>query len=563
MDTERVASSISNFLMQKNVLLISGATLFVLVAGTAWYTSNNSERDAYIVTRGPLEQSVAFSGTITPQNRITLAFERAGTVSSLPFDVGDVVQRGSVVAALDASTANAQREREAAILEAEQAVLEELLSGTRNEEVSVSQAQLSQSEAKLTEATESLVAAMINAFTVADTALERTADPLFNDPASGTPTVKYTTSNRVLEIDLENQRLQLSATFDEWRTDVQRLKEWESHTTTTTNPFASAPLLLRSLLGAAIVATETAPSDGIDVTSYAQLSRSRLIETVSFLQDLSAYTGYLSTTSGLTQAQIDTLIGNVSVDRANLQNALSTLSSKRDAYTSARTAVAVSQEQLALAQAPTRIEDIAAQRAKVRAQLSAVQSADVEIAKHTLRSPVEAVITERYVEQGELLTVGTDVLTLDTAGAFVVEARVSELDVVLLTEGMEAVVTTDAYGPMQKFGATLRHIDPAESVVNGVPGYGVELLLNEDADVLKAGMTANVQIRITLANDTLSIPSGLIEYTSTGAYAHVLRSGIVERIPVTTGVETTSGRVQILSGLSEGDRVVAYDQNRN
>ncbi|QSH39476.1 efflux RND transporter periplasmic adaptor subunit [Candidatus Kaiserbacteria bacterium] len=562
MNVSSLVDTIFRILTKKEVLIALVVIIPLVIAGSIYTTTQNTEGVVYPVVRQPLEQQVLFSGAVIPQTRVILSFERSGKIESLPYTVGDTVMRNGIIASLNADAATAAYQREVALLDSENAILDELLGGNRSEEVAVVQAQLEQSNALLTESTEGLVAAIINAVTVVDTAMERTAKPLFNDPDSNTPTIKYTTTNRSLEIELENEHLQMNALLKSWKNEVSVLKKWQSFTKSEGARNINSALSVQNLLGAAIAAvfdTTTEP----DFAALAQTARNNLVRTTSFFQDLGTYTGVLSLSSNLSQTDINTYVANVSIDRANIQTALASLSTKREAYISAQTSLAVSTQELDLSSAGPRIEDVSTQRAKIRAQESAVQSAAVELDTHVLRAPFNAIVTERFVEKGELVTTGTQALTLDADGTFEVEARVSELDVVLIEEGMVADVTTDAYGSDISFPATLTRIDPAESIVDGVAGYGVTLTLGEDANILKAGMTANVSINVVLSEDALVIPAGLVERTAEGAFVYVLRDGKRTRTPVTLGLETIDGLVNILTGVEEDDRIVPYEETRN
>ena len=562
MSLNALPSVLTSALLKKPVLITLGVVGALTIVGvTVSSHQDASQKTRYTVTRDVLEQSVFFSGSVVPQSRVTLAFERPGRVASLPYDVGDTVVARATVATLDADTAHATRAQQAALLESEQAALDELLSGTRQEEIAVSQAQVTQREVLVVESRESLTAAIINAFTVADTALERTADPLFDDPTSATPNIRYTTTQNAIELALENERLALEPVRREWRSDIATLEAWQARAAEQAYTRAAPPFVHR-LLGATITATLVAETEP-DITLLAQRARERTLRFAAFFENLNTYTGNLTLTSGLTQTQIDSFTASVATERAALQTALSTLVTKREGFVTAQSNLRVATEQLTLAQAPTRAEAIAAARARVRAQQSAVQSADVEIQKHILRAPQHGVVTQVHVEEGELVTTSTSAITLDASGSFEVDARVSELDVVLLEEGMHAEVTTDAYGPTRTFPGTLTRIDPAESVVNGVPGYGVVVTLTDDASILKAGMTANVTVSVVLANDVLIAPNGFIERTADGAFVYVVERNKVQRTRVTLGAQTVDGRVAILEGLVAGTTLVPYAEARD
>ena len=95
-------------------VLIASAVLVVLLAGL-WYLRKPSGAEASAsfrtaeVTRGNLEVIVSATGTLEPVNQVDVGTEVSGTVRSVLVDYNDLVKKGQVLALLDTTRLEAQR----------------------------------------------------------------------------------------------------------------------------------------------------------------------------------------------------------------------------------------------------------------------------------------------------------------------------------------------------------------------------------------------------------------------------------------------------------------------
>ena len=233
-------------------------------------------------------------------------------------------------------------------------------------------------------------------------------------------------------------------------------------------------------------------------------------------------------------------------------SAITTATTGRD---DAAAVLANARDALALAQAGSTPEQVAAQAARWRAAEATVQSYAAQLAQTVLRAPFAGVVTRRDARAGELVTAGTPVLALISEAAFEIEAFVPEADIAKLSIGDTASTTLDAYGDAAVFTARLTSIDPAETVVEGVSTYRVVAQFTASDERIKSGMTANLDIETDRRVGVLAIPFRTL--TGNGRQrVRVQRGGTVETVTVEAGLRGSDGRVEILSGLAEGDVVV-------
>jgi multidrug efflux pump subunit AcrA (membrane-fusion protein) len=70
------------------------------------------------------------------------------------------------------------------------------------------------------------------------------------------------------------------------------------------------------------------------------------------------------------------------------------------------------------------------------------------------------------------------------------------------------------------------------------------------------GMYAEVNLHIAESRGALTVPLDAVDRSTANARAYVVAAGAIHIVPVTLGLETDQS-VEILSGLKEGDTVVA------
>ncbi|MFF2148553.1 efflux RND transporter periplasmic adaptor subunit [Kitasatospora sp. NPDC058190] len=141
-----------------------------------------------------------------------------------------------------------------------------------------------------------------------------------------------------------------------------------------------------------------------------------------------------------------------------------------------------------------------------------------------------------------------------------VTANFSELDSLKLKKGEAASVTLNAQSDT-KLNATVLSVSSLPSSSSGGAAgssavqYAAMLQLSGDTSTLRTGLSATVQVITGEADNALSLPTSALSGTGTSRTATVVHTdGSSERVTVGVGVEGDS-TVQVVSGLTEGDKV--------
>ncbi|MFP5218180.1 MAG: efflux RND transporter periplasmic adaptor subunit [Actinomycetes bacterium] len=170
---------------------------------------------------------------------------------------------------------------------------------------------------------------------------------------------------------------------------------------------------------------------------------------------------------------------------------------------------------------------------------------------------------------GQPVSSGTALLTVTDVSGLGITAEVDETDVLLVEPGTPATVEIDAV-PEATYTASVTSVDvaPTPSTRGGV-AYRVRLTLDEGrtgdgepAPTPKPGMSAVVDLQVrTSGDDRLSVPTSAVVRDGGEDTVLVVRDGEVDRRTVRLGAQGED-RVEVLTGVEAGERVVARDADR-
>lgn len=214
-------------------------------------------------------------------------------------------------------------------------------------------------------------------------------------------------------------------------------------------------------------------------------------------------------------------------------------------------------QQLRERQVITQAEFDAARAAEASARAS-LDQLRTRIGYMVVRAPASGVVTEKLVEVGAVVGAQTRLFAIAEISTLVSRVGVSELDVGSLRAGQSARVMLDAY-PGQRFEGRIRRIFPsADPATRLVP---VEVALTgEAATAARPGFLARVGFALGAREGVLLVPASAVVGQAGAQQVFVVVDGKAERRTVETGL-SSEGRVEIVSGLREGEAVVITGSN--
>jgi multidrug efflux pump subunit AcrA (membrane-fusion protein) len=211
--------------------------------------------------------------------------------------------------------------------------------------------------------------------------------------------------------------------------------------------------------------------------------------------------------------------------------------------------------------AAARVESAKASVAAIRARRGAVQariaqagadveSASVAVSYQRVTAPFAGIVTRRLVEVGTMASPGMPLLTVEDERVYRLEAGVEEAFAGRLTLGAVVPVTVPALGELRlegRVGEIVPAADPASR--------SVMVKIDLPAAVgLRSGMYGRAEFARG-ERSTLTVPKAALVEQGQLVSVFVVENGEAHLRVVTLGKER-EGRVEVLSGLSEGDRVV-------
>lgn len=197
---------------------------------------------------------------------------------------------------------------------------------------------------------------------------------------------------------------------------------------------------------------------------------------------------------------------------------------------------------------------VQAREAAARSQeaVAARELAESKLAQATLRASVPGTVLVREVEPGDIVSPGKRLLVLESAGETRLTAQIDEKNLPSLKIGQPALVSSDAF-PDRNFQATLYYISPGVDVARG--SVEARFQVPEPPGYLRADMTVSISIDVARKASALTVPAEAVRESGGARSVQVVRNGRAESVKVETGVRT-SARVEITSGINEGETVV-------
>jgi RND family efflux transporter MFP subunit len=175
----------------------------------------------------------------------------------------------------------------------------------------------------------------------------------------------------------------------------------------------------------------------------------------------------------------------------------------------------------------------------------------------TIRANANGKVIRKFVNEGELVSGGSPVLTINSAddNDWIVRIGLPDVDWVRIKKGDKAIVRTDAY-PGEKFDATVSLINEGADVVSGL--YVVEVKISPKGRKLATGLVANVEIVPSQLQKLKSIPiEAVVEGSGSNAFVFIVSDDqkTVKKIPVHIAY-LSDNKAMISGGLDNITKVI-------
>lgn len=192
----------------------------------------------------------------------------------------------------------------------------------------------------------------------------------------------------------------------------------------------------------------------------------------------------------------------------------------------------------------------------IRSTQAQIKQLRKQIANTTITAPFSGVVTEKLVEKGSVVTVGTPIAKITDISTLKLIVDVPEKAINQFHEGQAISVTTEVY-PDAHFAGRVTMMGAQGDAAHNFP---VEITVqNAGKNRLRAGMYGSIANTSQLKSQTLSVPRQAIIGSEKQPQLYVVENGKAMLRSVEIG-STTNDYYEIKKGLKTGDQVVISGQ---
>jgi HlyD family secretion protein len=280
------------------------------------------------------------------------------------------------------------------------------------------------------------------------------------------------------------------------------------------------------------------------------------------------------------QSDIETVLANLkeAEDKLKRQNELYEKKFvSQESLDTAKTLFKVNQEKLIQAQtrfqsATNSIHDITMKenevelvRSEVERSLIALDEVQERLDETEIFAPINGIIIEKLVEEGQIIASGISNVSGGTAIASIADmsrlfiiADIDETDIGSVKIGHAVQITADAF-PDKILSGTVTRIAPQGVIDNSITIFKVKIEVQGlGKSLLKPMMSANIEIVTQQVKDTVYVTRAALSKDDKGEYVMRLINDQPEKTRVKTGIKNPI-HVQILNGLKPDDAVILGD----
>jgi len=179
------------------------------------------------------------------------------------------------------------------------------------------------------------------------------------------------------------------------------------------------------------------------------------------------------------------------------------------------------------------IANEASTRAAVVQAEAELKTNETNLAKATIRSPVDGVVLTRNVEPGQSVVAAMTIPVLFTLAEDLtrmeLQVKVDEADVASVQTGQPASFTVAAW-PGRHFPANIRRVGIGSTITDNVVTYKTVLAVNNDDLALRPGMTATATITTARRENVLLVANAALRFTPPQANAPAQSGSFISRL---------------------------------
>jgi len=175
-----------------------------------------------------------------------------------------------------------------------------------------------------------------------------------------------------------------------------------------------------------------------------------------------------------------------------------------------------------------------------------------------VRAAAAGVVIEKMGIVGQMMKPGERIYRMADLSSVWVIGQVYESDLPFVHEGQEVTIRT-TYGPTRTFSGKVNRLLP--QVDEQTRAVSARIVVTNSDGYLRPGMFTDVQLAAELAESAVLVPEIAVLRSGEKNTVFLAKgNGMFEARDVTLGSRSEGGNYEVLSGLTEGERIVTSGQ---
>jgi len=169
-----------------------------------------------------------------------------------------------------------------------------------------------------------------------------------------------------------------------------------------------------------------------------------------------------------------------------------------------------------------------------------------------IKSPFDAVITERLIEPGDVVKKNQHLLTLIDPTSLYVKAQISELLTPQLSLSNSVIINVDAING-SSFNGKITRIHPTINTESR------QVIIEIDFDQLPKIVQPGQFVRLTFTTQPIPrilLPFNTVQHDKSSEFVYLYSEGKAVKTRVKSGIKI-EGNIEIVSGIKNGDQIIS------
>ncbi len=267
--------------------------------------------------------------------------------------------------------------------------------------------------------------------------------------------------------------------------------------------------------------------------------------------------------------QLQNYTGTVNNHLGSLLNIINTIKNDKEMIISSDRTIAEKTEALNKLLAGTDPLDLQTQELNVKQKENTLLDAKQNLNDYYVYAPFDGVVAELSARKGDSVSAGNAIAVMITPQK-TAEISFNEVDIAKIKIGQKSTLTFDAIPDLNMTGQVIE-IDSIGAASQGVVSYNVKVAMDIQDERIKSGMSVSASVILDTRINVLVVANSAVKGQADAKYVEVLdeknltvasgtsqvyySSVLPTRKSVTVG-ESSDLETEIISGLSEGDKVI-------